>query len=288
MKIDFAILWLATALLAQPAQNAAAPDRQSRPSTQPAPAGGPAKAEPPDTANVQPVDAPEPLEIEPLTDALAAAVDEWVPKLAAVEYEVREEATRRLIEIGAPAFPKLRDIYKRTGDPEVRLRIERVVHQAYFDHHIFAQKGFLGVSLRPYEPTVPPTLAIPDDTSPIELTDVIDSTAASRAGLEIGDVVIGVDGGPITIEVQDAATARSRRTLPVVAAFSRRIAGHKPGEPIELRFFRDGRIMEQAVILGRVPREIAERGSVTAINEALPRVTRNFELWWNTYFHRAD
>ncbi len=243
---------------------------------------------PPSGAAVQPVDVPEPLAIEPLSGALAAAVDELIPKLGSVAYQAREEATRRLIEIGAPAFPKLRDTYRKTGDLEVRLRIERVVHRSYFDHHIFAKKGFLGVSLGLYEAAVPAVLPIPPDTLPVELTNVIDDTAASRAGLQIGDVIIAVDGDPISAEPQDISTARARRTFPRVLAFSRRIAAHKPGEPIGLRFFRNGQLMELAVILGRVPEDIAQRGNVTAINEALPRVRRNFDAWWHAHFHRDE
>ena len=68
--------------------------------------------------------APANPEVEVIYTRAGQSADQLIPKLGSPSYQEREEATAGLIEIGAPAFAKLRAAYHATANLEVLLRIE--------------------------------------------------------------------------------------------------------------------------------------------------------------------
>lgn len=238
-----------------------------------------------ETSTTSAPDTIEPLDLQPLHEKTAGDVDRLIPLLAAVDYHVRQEATARLIEIGAPAFSKLREAYRYSDDLEVRLRLERIVHTSYLDYHVYSQKGFLGISLLTYRPTGKDDPPIPDSTPAVRITRVIEGTAADRGGIEAGDVVVAMEGKPLTLE----RTARADRTLrsvgPVVDGFSRRIAAHRPGDRLTITLYRGQTRRDVEVRLGRWSQELRRQGNVVAIDEALVVARDRFHGWWNHHFH---
>jgi serine protease Do len=76
------------------------------------------------------------------------------------------------------------------------------------------------------------------------ITRVVPDSAAERAGLEPGDIVVGVDG----------RTVRGPRGL------SKALEGHEPGDRIEVAAIRDGSERSFDVELGELPRLVAVGG----------------------------
>lgn len=230
----------------------------------------------------------EPLALIPLAGELAPRVDELIGKLGAFEYDVRQSATDELIELGVPAFPRLRDAYVRSDDLEVRLRIEEIVHAGYLDYMVYNQKGFLGVGVRLYRPTGPNDPQLDPSTKAVRLTIVHEGTAAAGGGLEPNDIIFQMDGEPLgEAELDEADMASGRLTDTVVRYFSQQIASRRPNERLHLKFYRDGAITETVVTLGRAPESMVRSGSIQVVKAALDEANDKFLRWWKEHFIQA-
>jgi len=227
----------------------------------------------------------EPLQLVPLDEALGREVDELIPRLGSIEYLERIEATERLKEIGAGALAKLRDAYRATDDLEVLLRIEQITESVYLEHHVYSRKAFLGISLTPYDPSRIEGPPLPIDSPAVALTNVIAGTAAAKAGLQIGDVVIESEGLPLSDlpDPEDTKNGITQR-FPVVTNFSRGIARHRPGDHLKIRIMRGTDVLEVDIELGFLPESMRKRNNVAAINAALIPARKSYAAWWNMHF----
>ncbi len=97
-------------------------------------------------------------------------------------------------------------------------------------------RGWLGVSIQPLGPDVRQALGL-GDTEGALIADVIAKSPAEASGLKRGDVVIGMDGKPVTEP----------------GALSRTIATMTPGSTTELRIVRDGKERTLEVKVGKQP-----------------------------------
>jgi serine protease Do len=97
-------------------------------------------------------------------------------------------------------------------------------------------RGWLGVSIQPLGPDLRQALGL-GDTEGALIADVIAKSPAEAGGLKRGDVVIGIDGKPVTEPGQ----------------LSRTIATIPPGEKTKLRVIRDGKEQTIEVKVGRQP-----------------------------------
>jgi S1-C subfamily serine protease len=98
---------------------------------------------------------------------------------------------------------------------------DKIVNGEPLDH------GWLGVSSSP-----------PDDgNAGAQVSDVSVSSPAEQAGLQVGDVVVGVDDGPV----------KSPQDL------SARVLGHSPGDKVKLKVRRGGREQTVEATLGKRP-----------------------------------
>lgn len=73
-----------------------------------------------------------------------------------------------------------------------------------------------------------------EDVTGYKLAGVFDDSPAARAGLQKGDVLVGFGGASVTD----------------LASFTRALRSHGPGEPVEIRIDRAGRILNFTVVLG--------------------------------------
>lgn len=205
-------------------------------------------------------------------------IDQLIAALRSPEYEKRTQAVQHLTDLGPRCFTQLREAYHQTDDLELALQIENIVRTAYLNREVYSQHGFLGVSLWPY-PT-PRTeynvVNLPEGRAGVQLARVIDDTGASRAGLQLKDVVIAVDDQPVEGVGQE-----------LVERFSRGISQRKPGDQMRLTVLRPDGQHEIDVTLGTCPPELARRGSVRNIHDRLQEVSEEFEGWWNENFRQA-
>jgi len=106
------------------------------------------------------------------------------------------------------------------------------------------RRGYLGVQPQTLTTDLAEGFGLPADAEGAAIANVLDGTPAARAGLQGGDVVIAVDGRPVT----DA------REL------TRRVGAYAPGEQVEFTILRDGEERRLTVELDERPAE-SELGS---------------------------
>ncbi len=209
----------------------------------------------------------------PLPDEDAANVDGWVPLLGSPDYKQRETATTALIEIGAPAFAKLRTAYEQADDLEARLRIEQVVRTAYLNRYVFDRNGFLGISLAPYEPKDVKGPRRTDIESGVRVTQVIPNTGAAKAGLRAEDVITAMNGTPV-----------SGTGVEATSRFSDSIRLIPPGTKVRLTVLRDAHAVTLDAIIGRCPEDNVRRVRFAGLYD---QVNERFGIWWFKYFRNS-
>lgn len=209
----------------------------------------------------------------PIDPTAANSADDLIIKLGSPSFKEREEATAGLIEIGAPAFAKLRDSYHTTQNLEVLLRIENVVRTAYLNHHVYDRSGFLGINLQAYSASAEDKPRLPPGTVGVKVGRIIPNTSAERAGMLADDIIFEVDGAPLAGEGAQ-----------VVENFSAMIRARGPGGKMNLNIMRDTQEIPMLITIGRCPPEIAKQGTVRAVSENHFRATARFPKWWAKYF----
>jgi serine protease Do len=111
--------------------------------------------------------------------------------------------------------------------------IRRELPQLIATGHV--SRGRLGISIQPIDLALSKTLGL----SPVQgalIVQVENAGPAARAGLQVGDVVVGMDG----------------RDLSHAADLPRLVASHPPGSRVRLTVNRDGRRREMEITLGGV------------------------------------
>lgn len=213
----------------------------------------------------------------PLDKALATEVDALIEQFGAPEYHERERASARLVEIGAPAFSKLRNAYHETKDLEVILQIEDVVQEAYLNRHVYDRNGYLGISqsVRNF-PRHSDDPRIPEGHLGITIASVNDDTAASRAGLRSDDVIVAFEGEPLKNEANPTGS------------FAERLRRRGPGGKLTLSVLRGPQRLDIDVTLGRCPKGLVETGRIQAVARELLQARRHFILWWAMHFRQAN
>lgn len=222
------------------------------------------------------------IETEPVTDeefnlsldpTAAKSADDLILKLGSPSFAEREQATAGLIEIGAPAFAKLRDAYRATPKLEVQLRIEHIVRTAYLNHHVFDRSGFLGINLQQYNSGSEERPRLPEGTVGVKIGKIIPNTAAERAGLQVEDVIFEVDGAPIEGE-----------GMQVIENFSAMIRARGPGGKMNLTIMRGNQKLPLALTIGRCPENVAKEGNVRVVSENRYKAVARFPKWWAKFF----
>jgi hypothetical protein len=207
----------------------------------------------------------------PVGTELAERIDGMISRLGSPKYKEREDATTGLIEIGAPAFARLRRAYRATDQLEVRLRIERIVYAAYLDYHLFDRNGFLGISQEPVPRLHEDDPRIPEGHFGVQVREVIAGTAADEAGIEAGDIIIALEGRPLAGERVKAA-----------ASFGEAIRVLGPGTRVKVTVLRRAAQLEIEAVLDKRPRVYYENQEVVSL--LLAEVRDRFASWWTTHF----
>ena len=100
------------------------------------------------------------------------------------------------------------------------------------------QRGYLGISLQPLDENIAPALGLAKDTGEI-VRWVQPGAAAARAGIQAGDVVVRVNGQPVT---PDQTASYLIANVPV-------------GSRVPIDIIRDGRSMRVTATVGQRPTE---------------------------------
>ena len=116
------------------------------------------------------------------------------------------------------------------------------------------RRGLLGVNIAPLSPEIAEDYEL-DGTAGALVTAVSPGSAAERAGLEINDVIVSVNG----MAVSDPAGLRNTIGL------------MRPGDEVEVGYVRDGSRRTVAAVLGELEAQVADAGG------ALGDVDERFE-----------
>ncbi len=108
-------------------------------------------------------------------------------------------------------------------------------------------RGWLGVTIQPVTPALAKSLGI-EGTDGALVADVAEGGPAAKAGLQAGDVIVGLDGKPV----------EKSGGLPTL------VSGLKPGSTAKVEVVRDGARRTLDVAIGTMPSdEVAEAGDAT-------------------------
>ncbi|MDX1680188.1 MAG: PDZ domain-containing protein, partial [Akkermansiaceae bacterium] len=106
------------------------------------------------------------------------------------------------------------------------------------DHYARHGKGFIGIGMDDI------MVEIPGEQNPVPavvITRIIEGMAAEKAGLKVGEVVVGIDG--------------KRWPAPATEPMRKQVMDLKPMTKIEMQILRDGKIENVEVTLVRRPLE---------------------------------
>lgn len=195
-----------------------------------------------------------------------------IQSLGANQWKERAEATDALVDIGAGTLSLLRSEYCVTDDLEVKLRIEEVGKEVYERYHVYDRFGFLGISQGQSLVRHEDDSRIPEGHVGINVYRVHKGTAADAAGITNEDVIIAVDNQYLPESFQPTAD------------FGAMIRDLGPGTRTTLSILRSGRLVQQAVTLGRCPREMVESGDIPSVRAILLTAQQQFPVWWAEHF----
>lgn len=125
------------------------------------------------------------------------------------------------------------------GDPEARRRYTAVLRDLVVDDYLKDGEGYVGIMMTAVQVQVPKD---PVQRTGVSVTLVVPDTAAAKAGLVPGDIIV---------EAGDQVW----RDLMAVEKFSTWVRSHKPGQKVTVQVFRNGNLVPMDLVLGRRPPE---------------------------------
>jgi serine protease Do len=110
-----------------------------------------------------------------------------------------------------------------------------------------AQKAWLGVASQPLTPKLNKRMGINSEDGGARITRVYPGTEAEKAGLQVGDVLLALDGIPV-------AAQRPEDT----EVLARQVRKYKIGTSANVSLWREGKAMELPVVMEAQPKPSAE------------------------------
>jgi len=122
----------------------------------------------------------------------------------------------------------------------------------------------LGIGLTPLAPVLAKQLGLDAKTHGIVVNQVVKGSPADKAGLKVGDVILGFAGAPVQSQ----------------AAFRIQVASSDAGQTYELKYYRDGKTQTTSVTLAREDQVVfdQERNRNRPSREAQPAETAKAEF----------
>ncbi len=141
-------------------------------------------------------------------------VEKLIPALGAGKWKQREKAQDDIFLAFAadsePAVAAVAVALARERDPEIKLRLEKILHRMAPEHVRTGERGFLGVSLGK---TGGPVKVGNEFYGPVDIVGVLAGSAAAAAGISAGERILLIDDVKCTASttVEDAVKYISSR-----------------------------------------------------------------------------
>ena len=129
-----------------------------------------------------------------------ATLSQLIEDLGSPVWRTRETATLSLMQRGPKIYDTMRAAYRQASQHEVRRRIKRVVAEVYVSQLLGPAPAFLGISHTPSDLTWQTDARVPAGGSALQINDVFPWTAADRAGVRRGDLVVSLNGKRATVD----------------------------------------------------------------------------------------
>ncbi|MCG3136390.1 MAG: hypothetical protein HJJLKODD_00222 [Phycisphaerae bacterium] len=178
-----------------------------------------------------------PQETQPTSNEVGLAT--WVEELAHPEYAVRQQAQEQLRALPIAALPHLHDIYLQLSDLEVRLQLASIAEDIACREVVMQSGGFIGISWQPVDAVE--DSRVPRDQFGVIVQRVLPGSAAERAGLAIGDLLLSMDGEKLMLDPKEPRD------------FARQIGSVPPGKRIKFGVMRGHRYFTVRLIVGHRP-----------------------------------
>jgi serine protease Do/serine protease DegQ len=123
-------------------------------------------------------------------------------------------------------------------------------------------RGYLGVQSQTLSADDAEALGLPRDTKGVTVTDVTPGSAAEKAGLQLGDVILRINEKPVS-------TLRDLRMMIVQTA---------PGSQVKLKISRDGKEQSLDVTLGRLDEKPDELLAGVDVSVLTPEARRRLGI----------
>lgn len=204
-------------------------------------------------------------------------IEKLIADLGGERWATREAASAELIKYGSALYDTLLQAYLKSEHYETRDRIKRIVLEIHLNETVGPVRAYLGISHAPFDAAFASDSVLVPGGSGLELSTVVPGSAAGLAGLQPGDVLIGLNGERATTEKP-------------AMAFVKWIGEQLPGTPCRITVIMgsEGRILSLENPIGFDPRGFkrAERRLVTwEEDRRLPEGAYGIEL---TNVERAD
>jgi len=198
-------------------------------------------------------------------------IERWIRQLSDADFETREAADAKLRKIGIDRIDRLAEVYQTIDDYEAKVRIQRIAEYIYFWDRVIGKNGFLGISHQVYVPSPRGDPRVDPGKTAFKIVQVIPDTAAERAGLRKGDLIVSVDG----IKLAEGAGP---------ANFAELIRHKLPGAELMFEFFRGDEHITKRVAIGHRPIRHYGAAAPAELNTQLNKAVKGFPDWWGTRF----
>lgn len=161
--------------------------------------------------------------------------------LKSLRFKEREKAQEDLLKWGRERPEQAKEEFFAQGqtaeDPEVRERCLEILRELVMDEYAKEGEGFIGIAMRDDQKLLP---GDPLVRSVIFVTLVQDGSPARRAGLQVNDIIVGLNG-------------QGWHNIEASPGFREEILGTKPGTRVELQVIRNEIMLDVEVTLVRKP-----------------------------------
>ncbi|TAE87066.1 MAG: PDZ domain-containing protein [Verrucomicrobia bacterium] len=157
--------------------------------------------------------------------------------------------------------------FEGAKDPEIRRRVRGLLRRIVVEEHQKSGMGYVGIRMVSVELMVPGDSSV---RSGVRILGVEADTPASRAGLRVGDVIVGLDG----VVWRGGGAQQS---------FADEIKRRKPGSEAWISIARDGKVEKILIVVGPRPLSLQEFAAPWSTKDAAVLEERAkdkvFERW---------
>lgn len=210
--------------------------------------------------------------IRSMEETRAGELSALIDQLNAPAFSEREDASALLIETGPQAFSALRNAYQYREAFETLMRIEETVREIYLKHYVYDRNAFLGISQHLVPKENGDDARIRPGYIGILIRNILKGTAAEGVQLKKNDIIIALDGEPLTGSAREG-----------VLAFGESIRTRGPGTRVILTVLRGSEQLEFDVTLGSRPM-VHYNVNQGPVFEMLDAARQGFDRFWERHF----